>query len=118
MICFPSTVRGLICHGVVLFSKSMFTGGGSFSGVSFSLSPGRVRTPPWPAPCALRFGAAKGTKLAEAARRGQYFAENRRVREEGRIRTQRPGSDTGKVKLGDLAGRDFHVLVTGLLRDE
>jgi hypothetical protein len=69
MMCFPSTVSGLICHGVVLFSKSMFTGGGSFSGVSFSLSPGRVRTPPLPAPCALRFGAAKGTKLAEAAQR-------------------------------------------------
>lgn len=70
MMCFPSTVSGLICHGVV-FRKSMFTGGGSFSGASFSLSPGRVKMPPLPAPYALRFGAAKGTKLAEAALRGQ-----------------------------------------------
>jgi hypothetical protein len=50
MILFPLVVSGLICHGVVRFSASWFTGLGSLSTVSFSFNPGRVRTPPLPAP--------------------------------------------------------------------
>lgn len=66
MISVPLVVRELICHGVVASCAVMFMGGGSAPGVSFASSPGRVSTPPLPAPCALRFGAVKGTKAAEA----------------------------------------------------
>jgi hypothetical protein len=44
----------------------MFTGGGRAPGVSFVLRPGRRRTGPPLAPLALRLGAAKGVKRAEA----------------------------------------------------
>jgi hypothetical protein len=68
IIFFSLIVRGLICHGVVLLWSSKLTGAGSKPGVSLVLSPGRMRTEPPPPPRALRLGAGKGTKLAEAGR--------------------------------------------------
>jgi hypothetical protein len=65
IIFFPLIVRGLICHGVVLLWSSKLTGTGSKPGVSLVLSPGWMRTEP---PRALRLGAGKGMKLAEAGR--------------------------------------------------
>jgi hypothetical protein len=66
MIAFPLVVRGLICHGLVLFCAVRLTGGGSDATVRWVLRPGRVRTGPPPAPRALRLGAAKGWKRSEA----------------------------------------------------